>query len=104
GPDRRRGTRSPAPPLSMDKRRVVITGLGWVTSLGTSVEQVFKDLLAGKSGITRITKFDTSQHSTKIGGEVVNWTAPNIDRREAKRLDRFAQFALNAAIDAVKDA
>ncbi len=88
----------------MSKRRVVITGLGWVTSLGLSVEGVWSDLIAGKSGIRTITRFDTSRHATKFGGEVSDWQAPNIEKRDAKRLDRFAQFALNAAIDAVKDA
>jgi 3-oxoacyl-[acyl-carrier-protein] synthase II len=88
----------------MSKRRVVITGLGWVTSLGLSVEPVWSDLVAGKSGIKSITRFDTTRYATKFGGEVTDWTAPNIEKRDAKRLDRFAQFALNAAIDAVNDA
>jgi len=88
----------------MSNRRVVVTGLGWVTSLGLSVESVWNDLLAGKSGIRTITSFDTAEYSTKFGGEITNWTAPNVDKREAKRLDRFAQFAMNAAVDAVNDA
>ena len=89
----------------MSKRRVVVTGLGWVTSLGLSVEQVWADLLAGKSGIHPVARWDTTGFSTKFGGEVSDWThGPNLDSRMAKRLDRFAQFALNAAIDAVKDA
>jgi 3-oxoacyl-[acyl-carrier-protein] synthase II len=85
------------------QRRAVITGLGWVTSLGSSVPTVWEDLLAGKSGIKTITRFDTAEYTTKFGGEVTHWDAPNLDKREAKRLDRFAQFAVNAAIDAVKD-
>ncbi len=88
----------------MTPRRVAITGLGWVTSLGNSVPSVFADLVAGKTGISSITKFDTAAFSTKFAGEIANWTAPNLDKREAKRLDRFAQYALNAAIDAVNDA
>ncbi len=89
----------------MSRRRVVITGLGWVTSLGTDVAQVFNDLCAGKSGINYITRFDTSEYTTRFGGEVAYWNGgDNIDKRESKRLDRFAQFALNAAIDAVNDA
>ncbi|HEX7009153.1 MAG TPA: beta-ketoacyl-ACP synthase II [Phycisphaeraceae bacterium] len=87
-----------------NRRRVVITGLGWVTSLGASVEQVWQALLAGQSGIRPITRFDTTQYSVKFGGEVSNWTPANLDKRDAKRLDRFAQFALDAAIDAVRDA
>ena len=86
------------------RRRVVITGLGWVTSLGLSVPGVWADLLAGKSGITKITKFDTTEYPSKIGGEVAMWEGgPHLDRRDAKRLDRFAQFALSGAIDAVND-
>jgi 3-oxoacyl-[acyl-carrier-protein] synthase II len=88
----------------MTKRRVAITGLGWVTSLGLSVDQVWDALVRGQSGIRAVTRFDTAQHATKFGGEVPDWTSPNLDRRDAKRLDRFAQFALNAAIDAVNDA
>lgn len=88
----------------MSNRRVVVTGLGWVTSLGLSVESVWNDLLAGKSGIHSITSFDTAQYSTKFAGEVVDWTAPNLEKREAKRLDKFAAYAMNAAVDAVNDA
>ncbi|MFP4143744.1 MAG: beta-ketoacyl-ACP synthase II [Phycisphaeraceae bacterium] len=84
-------------------RRVVITGLGWVTSLGTAVPEVWQDLLAGKSGIRSISRFDTTDYPVKIGGEVPDWDSPRLDRREAKRLDRFAQFAMNASIDAVED-
>ena len=88
----------------MDRRRVVVTGLGWVTSLGLGVDQVFADLLAGKSGIKTVTRWDTTQYSVKFGGEVTEWDGgPHIDKREAKRLDRFTQFALNAAVDAVND-
>ena len=89
----------------MKQRRVVITGLGWVTSLGTDVGEVWDKLVAGTSGIRSLTRFDTSQYSTQFGGEVTDWDGgAHIDKREAKRLDRFAQFALNAAIDSVNDA
>lgn len=87
----------------MDRRRVVVTGLGWVTSLGTDVEEVFSKLLAGTSGIKPIERFDASTYAVRFGGEVSQYTPRNIDVREAKRLDRFGQFALDAAIDAVKD-
>jgi len=88
----------------MIERRIAITGLGWVTSLGTDVDQVFDALVAGTSGIGPITRWDSSRHGVHFGGEVRDWTSPNLDKREAKRLDRFAQFALNAAVDAVRDA
>ncbi len=89
----------------MNRRRVVITGLGWVTSLGTSVDQVFNDLCNGVSGVKPITRFDTTDYTTKFGGECSDWNGgDNLDPRESKRMDRFAQFALNAAIDAVNDA
>jgi 3-oxoacyl-[acyl-carrier-protein] synthase II len=88
----------------MDKRRVVVTGLGCVTSLGQDVGQVWKDVVAGHSGVGLVKRFDTTKFSTRIGGEVPNWDGgPRLDKREAKRLDRFAQFALNAAVDAVND-
>ncbi|MEM6257366.1 MAG: beta-ketoacyl-ACP synthase II [Planctomycetota bacterium] len=92
----------------MSKRRVVITGLGWVTSLGTDVNEVYNQLLAGTSGIRPITRFDTTDYATKFGGQVMDWDGPTnfepIERKKyAKKLDRFAQFALNASIDAVKD-
>jgi 3-oxoacyl-[acyl-carrier-protein] synthase II len=87
------------------RKRVVITGLGWATSLGHEVGPVYNDLLAGKSGITKITKFDTTEYSTTIGGEIPDWDGgKHLDKREAKRLDRFAQYAVNAAADAAIDA
>ena len=88
----------------MTRRRVVITGLGWVTSLGTGLQQVWQDLLAGRSGIKPIARWDASKYATRFGGEVSNWNPRHIHPRDAKRLDRFAQFALDAAIDAVSDA
>ncbi|MEM0915589.1 MAG: beta-ketoacyl-ACP synthase II [Planctomycetota bacterium] len=88
----------------MSQRRVVITGLGWVTSLGNSIDGVFDQLVEGTSGIKTLERFDYTDYGAKIGGEITHWDHPNIDPREAKRLDRFAQFALNAAIDAVDDA
>lgn len=92
----------------MSKRRVVVTGLGWVTSLGLGVDDVFAKMLDGVSGIGPITKFDTTDFNTKFGGQVQDWDGPpaieGVERsRFAKKMDRFAQFALNAGIDAVKD-
>ncbi len=88
----------------MSERRVVITGMGWVTSLGDSVDGVWDKLTAGQSGIGLITRFDTEKFTTKIGGQVpTDWAPAHIEKRELKRVDRFTAYALNAAIDAVND-
>jgi 3-oxoacyl-[acyl-carrier-protein] synthase II len=85
-------------------RRVVITGLGTVNSLASELKPFWNGLCAGKSGISTIEQFDTTAFKVHFGGEVKNWVPePKIDARSARRLDRFAQFALVAAIDAVKD-
>lgn len=88
------------------RRRVVITGLGWVTSLGETIDQVWDDLCAGKSGIGPITRWDTSKYPTRFGGECTNFdvTRYGVEHREAKRLDRFGQFGIAASVSAVKDA
>lgn len=88
----------------MSRRRVVITGMGWVTCLGMQVEKVWQDMLAGKSGICTVQEFDVSQHATKFAGEIQGWDGgPNIEKRQVKRVDKFVQYALNAAVDAVQD-
>ena len=88
-----------------DKRRVVITGLGAITPVGLNPDEFWQSLLAGKSGIVKITGFDTSAYDAKIAGEIQNFKPETwIDEREARRMDRFAQFALASAIQAVKDA
>jgi len=89
----------------MSDRRVVITGVGWVTSLGCDVPTVWRKLLNGVSGVRPIQRWDTSEHTAKIAGELSDWDGgPHIEAKEAKRLDRFAQFALHASIEAIKDA
>jgi len=89
----------------MSKRRVVITGLGWATSLGLNVESVWADLLAGRSGIGPIERFDTSNYTVKFGGELSDWQGgPHLDTRDCKRMDRFAQFAMSSSVDAINDA
>ena len=89
----------------MNKRRAVITGTGWTTSLGNSVPRVWEDLLAGKSGVGPVRRFDTSDYLVRIGGELSDWDGkPYLDTREKKRLDRFAQFAMGSSIEAVADA
>ena len=89
----------------MSKRRVVITGLGCVTALAESVDELFTALCEARSGISNIEAFDTSAYTVRFGGEVKNFdiTKYNIEVRESKRMDRFAQFALASAIQAVAD-
>jgi len=88
----------------MNERRVVVTGLGMATSLGLDVDEVWNKLLAGASGIGPILRWDTTEHSSKIAGELSDWDGgPYVEAKEAKRLDRFAQFALHSAINAIKD-
>src|SRR5580765_8216570 len=86
-------------------RRVVITGLGVVTSLGEVVDEVWDALCAGKSGIGPVTRWDISQYPCRFGGECAKFDVSRygVDVREAKRLDRFAQFGLAAAVSAVND-
>jgi 3-oxoacyl-[acyl-carrier-protein] synthase II len=89
----------------MQHRRVVVTGLGVMSSVGTDKETFFASLLAGKSGIRRITSFDASEFPTRIAGEVADFDpTPWVDKRLAQRLDRFCIFGLAAAMDAAKDA
>ncbi len=90
----------------MSRRRVVVTGLGVITSLGETVDEMWENLCAGTSGITMIGRWDTGKSPVKFGGECARFdvTKYGIDAREAKRLDRFGQFGLAASISAVKDA
>lgn len=79
--------------------------MGCVTALGDHVETVWQAILAGKSGIRVLTCFDTSQYKVKFGGEISDWSpAKVLDAREAKRVDRFTQFAMAAGAEAVTDA
>ena len=86
-------------------RRVVITGMGVVTSLGESLESFWSALCAGRSGVGPLTLFDTTEFKVRFGGQVPGWDpATRFGVKEARHLDRFAQFALAAAIAAVEDA
>ncbi|MBN1813093.1 MAG: beta-ketoacyl-ACP synthase II, partial [Anaerolineae bacterium] len=87
------------------KRRVVITGLGAVTPMGNDVPTVWDNLLAGRSGVDHITRFDTTDLKVKIAAEVKNFDAEGIfGRREARRNDPVTLFAMEAARQAVEDA
>ena len=86
-------------------RRVVITGLGTVNSLSNDISTFWDYLCAGRSGVSLIEQFDTTAFKVHFGGEVKNFVPEShLEGKVAKRLDRFSQFALVAAISAVKDA
>jgi 3-oxoacyl-[acyl-carrier-protein] synthase II len=88
----------------MSRRRVVITGLGCITALGETVDAFFEALCEGKSGISAIESFDTTAYPVHFGGEIKQFDpAKYIDFREAKRMDRFSQFAVVAAKQAVAE-
>jgi 3-oxoacyl-[acyl-carrier-protein] synthase II len=86
------------------KRRVVVTGMGAVTSLSSQVADLWKRILAGQSGIHEIRLFDTTEHKVHFGGDVHDWSAEGyMSLKDARRIDRFTQFAMVAGIDAVRD-
>ena len=86
-------------------RRVVVTGLGLVTPLGTGVEKTWKALCAGESGIRRITRFDPSGYDAQIAGEVKDFDpAQFIEKKEIKKMDTFIHYAVGASQLAVEDA
>lgn len=88
----------------MELKRVVVTGLGAVTPLGNSPEETWEAMLSGKSGAAPITYFDTSLFKTKFACEVKDLNINDyIDRKEARKLDRYAQLAIISAIQGVKD-
>ena len=86
------------------ERRVVITGLGAITPIGNNVEEFWKGIKEGKCGIDEITEFDTTDFKVKLAGEVKEFNPDeHFERREAKRMDRFSQFAVVVAREAWKD-
>lgn len=88
----------------MELKRVVVTGMGAVTPVGNTVEETWKNLVAGVSGIAPITQFDSSGCKTHFAGEVKNLNVTDfIDRKEARKMDRYAQLAVISAIQAVED-
>src|SRR5437016_14590378 len=86
-------------------RRVVITGLGFVTPLGTDVASTWEGLVTGRSGAGPITRFDPAQSPVKFACEVKGFDPARFhDKKELRRYDLFAQFAVGAAVQAVTDA
>jgi 3-oxoacyl-[acyl-carrier-protein] synthase II len=89
----------------MDKRRVVITGVGAVTPVGNTAEEFWTSLLAGRSGIGPITRFDPSPMPTRIAGEVKGFDPLKyIDKKDDRKFDRFLKYAVACAVMAVEDA
>lgn len=86
------------------KRRVVITGLGAITAIGNSAQEFWKNAVAGVSGTDRIKSFDASQHASQIAAEVKDFKPEQyMDKKEAKRMDAFVQYAMAASEMAIKD-
>jgi 3-oxoacyl-[acyl-carrier-protein] synthase II len=88
-----------------DLKRVVITGMGVVTSLGNTVDEFWKNIIAGKSGVGLITKFDTTNFKTKFAAEIKDFNAANyFEKNEARKYDLFTQYAVAASDEAIKNA
>lgn len=88
----------------MTRKRVVITGLGAVTPIGVNVPDFWQALLSGKNGVAPITLFDAAKFDTKFAAEVKDFNPDNyFDKKSVKRLDRFSQFAIASAVQAIKD-
>ena len=89
----------------MELRRVVVTGIGTINPLGNNIEEYFHNLEAGVSGAAPITNFDASNFKVRFACEVKNYDwSRYFDRKEVRKYDRFAQFAVVAATEAVADA
>ncbi|EHC13804.1 MULTISPECIES: beta-ketoacyl-ACP synthase II [Fischerella] len=87
------------------RKRVVVTGVGAITPIGNTPAEYWEGLVSGRNGISEITLFDASRHACRIAGEVKNYDPHDyMDRKEAKRMDRFSQFAVSAAKQALADA
>lgn len=88
----------------MQLRRVVVTGLGALTPIGNTLQEYWEALIAGKSGAAPITYYDTEKHKTKFACEVKNFKIEDfMDRKEARKLDKFSQYAVVASEEAIKD-
>ncbi|MEY2984913.1 MAG: beta ketoacyl-acyl carrier protein synthase, partial [Cyanobacteriota bacterium] len=90
---------------NLEKKRVVVTGLGAITPIGNTLADYWQALLLGKNGIAPITRFDASNQACRFGGEVKGFDPTEfLDRKEAKRMDRFCHFAVCASQQAISDA
>lgn len=88
----------------MQLKRVVVTGLGALTPIGNNLQEYWNALISGKSGAAPITYYDTEKHKTKFACEVKNFNVEDyIDKKEARRMDKFAQYAIVASDEAIKD-
>jgi len=86
------------------KRRVVVTGLGMITALGKEIEEFWSAIVSGRSGVSLINAFDTTDFTVKIGGEVKDFDPTEfIEKKSIRRMDRFVQFAVVAALKALQD-
>jgi 3-oxoacyl-[acyl-carrier-protein] synthase II len=91
--------------LQMELKRVVVTGLGALTPIGNNIQEYWDGLINGRSGAAPITYYDTEKHKTKFACEIKNFNVEDfIDRKEVRRLDKFAQYAIVASDEAIKDA
>ena len=89
----------------MSKRRVVVTGLGIVSPVGSTVQSAWETILRSESGIGLITRFDTSAYATKIGGAVRGFDVNEyITPKEARRMDEFMHYGMASGIQSVNDA
>ncbi len=89
----------------MELKRVVVTGLGALTPIGNTKDEYWEGLISGKSGAAPITYYDTEKFKTKFACEVKNFNATDfLDRKEARKMDKFAQYAMVAADEAIGDA
>ncbi len=85
-------------------RRVVVTGMGAITPIGNNVEDFFQAIKEGRSGIDKIRKFDTENYKAKVAGQVKDFEPKEyMDYKESRRMDRFSQFAIAAAVEAFED-
>jgi len=91
--------------MNLELKRVVVTGLGAITPIGNTVKDYWEGLISGRNGVGPITLFDASRHACQIAGEVKGFDPHDyLDRKDAKRMDRFAQFAVSASQQVIADA